>query len=85
MTKQDAIRHACTTVGFAYNSIGDFRYPSDGFCDECEVYGDAQYQNKGDALRYVRIAVLEKLRRDGFTPKAYRNGAEIPIDQFISE
>jgi len=85
MQKYDAIRHVCATVGMAYHTIGDYQYPSDGFCSECQQVQAGNYQNNRDALRYVRLAVLEKLRRDGYTPKAYRNGKKMNIDEFASE
>ncbi len=68
MNKQEAIRNACETMALAYRSIGDYSKASDGFCYECE---DRQgsgwtYSNQGEALAYVRNAVLQQLKRDGF-------------------
>lgn len=66
MTRQEAITEACSIVALAYHSIGDYDYPSDGFCDKCSKLNLGTYQNKGDALEYVRKAVVEKLKRDGY-------------------
>lgn len=68
MTRNDAIKHACETVALAYHSIGDYTEPSDGFCRDCNPSDKpaSSYLNSGNALRYVRDAVVEKLRRDGF-------------------
>ena len=72
MTKQEAIREACSIVSLAYRSVGDYSTASDGFCDECEgrVGADGNYSNQGFALQYVREAVLQKLHRDGHTVHA---------------
>ena len=68
MTRQQATREACAIVALAYNSIGDYRHASDGFCDLCpngEGQREEDYRNEGHVLDYVRDAVVEKLRRDG--------------------
>lgn len=66
LTRKEAIREACNIVGLAYHSINQYSEASDGFCDECpELAGP--YQNAGEALAYVRAAVVAALRRDGFT------------------
>ena len=68
MNRQEAIREACEIVGLAYGVIGDYTSASDGFCDKCtERLGpDWPYQNGGVALAYVRKAVVEKLKADGY-------------------
>ena len=68
MNKQDAIRTACEIVSLAYRSIGDYTHASDGFCDECEKHQShlSNYSNQGKALDYVRKAVLNQLKADGF-------------------
>lgn len=69
MTREEAIREACSIVSLAFRSIGDFEFASDGFCRDCEVswmtFGDG-YHNAGKALDYVRAAVLDALKRDGY-------------------
>ncbi len=64
MSKDEAIREACSIVALAYRSIGDYSRPSDGFCNVCKPWG--HFQNDGHILDYVRLAVVEKLKRDGF-------------------
>ena len=68
MTKQEAIREACSIVSLAYRSVGDYSTASDGFCDECEANQSplSNYSNQGFALQYVREAVLLKLELDGY-------------------
>jgi hypothetical protein len=66
VNQQEAIRHACETVSLAYHSIGDYNDASDGFCDKCPHNGKDTFRNGGHVLRYVRFAVLEKLKRDGY-------------------
>lgn len=64
MTEKGAIREACRIMALAFRSIDD-DHPSDGFCEECPFHG-ASYRNDGRILDYMRVAVLEKLKRDGF-------------------
>ena len=66
MTKEECIRHACTTVGIAFHSIKDYRHASDCFCTD-HVHPGFTFWNEGIILEYVREAVVEKLRRDGYT------------------
>lgn len=81
MTRTEAIEEACTIVALAYHSIGNYDQPSDGFCKQCEQVQEApswRYQNAGQALDYVRRAVLRCLAIDnldvaeGFDPATGR-------------
>lgn len=69
MTREEATREACRIVSLAYHSIGDYSRASDGFCAECKAhwgaFGDG-YHNDGGAIDYVRAAVVDALRRDGY-------------------
>lgn len=68
MTKDDVIKHVCRTVALVYRSIGDYSRASDGFCSVCEAdLKGFNFQHDGITLDYVRQAVIEKLKRDGFT------------------
>ena len=69
MNREEAIKEACGIIALAYQSIGDFRYASDGFCSECErdLEPNWDYKNDGYALDYVRQAVVDKLKADGYT------------------
>lgn len=64
MTKEEAIAYACRIVAMAYRSIGDYSSPCDCFCMNSHI-PDSHYQNTGDVLRYIRTAVVEKLKADG--------------------
>ena len=67
MTRDEVIEHVCTTVSMAYHSIGDFTEASDGFCHRCRaIYPESCFQHSGKSLRYVRDAVVAKLKADGF-------------------
>ena len=68
MTRDEAIREACSIVGLVYYSIGDFSHASDGFCASCQANQGRgwHYANQGIALAYVRQAVLAALKRDGY-------------------
>jgi hypothetical protein len=68
MTKDESIVEACRIVALAYHSIGDFTQPSDGFCRKCPAPTSPgwHYSNAGQALAYVRRAVVAQLQRDGF-------------------
>lgn len=70
LTRKEATREACSITGLAFKSIGDYSYSSDGFCDLCPFgegnHHEGSYQNSGIILDYVRRAVLEKLKRDGY-------------------
>ena len=84
MKRDEVIEHVCQTVALAYQSIGDFIEPSDGFCDKCPYANTAHFQHSGKTLRYVRDAVVAKLKddgykiADGFDPMT---GDEIPKEQ----
>jgi len=67
MTREEATIEACAVFGLAHHSIGDYSKPSDGFCSVCSKFDDGDYQNSGQILEYVRLAVVEKLLKDGFT------------------
>jgi len=70
MTREEAIKDACSIVALAYRSIGDYSHASDGFCQTCQDQhgpGWGPYQNQGRVLEYVRLAVLTALKRDGIT------------------
>ena len=68
MTREEAIETACSIVSLAYRSMGDYSHPSDGFCRRCPVerIPEWNYSNDGIAFQYVRLAVVEKLKRDGY-------------------
>jgi len=68
MNKEQAIIETCAIVALAYRSIGDYKYPSDGFCSKCtETLGENwSYYNAGNAIDYVRRAVLNQLKADGY-------------------
>lgn len=66
MNKQQVIEHVCTTVALVYRSIGDYSEPSDGFCHRCQNRNTPQhFRHSGATLRYVRDAVVDKLKADG--------------------
>ena len=58
MNVDESIRHVCNTVSLAYRSISNCR-------DRQGEYW--HYQIGGAALLYVRRAVVEQLKRDGYT------------------
>jgi len=69
LTKEEAIEEVCSIVSLAYHSIGDHSHPSDGFCKECDkiaaLVGN-RFENNGEAIDYVRRAVMNQLLADGF-------------------
>lgn len=83
MTRQEAITEVCQIVALAYGSINNFSTASDCFCEEgaeariekaegpCVVDGVRRrmttYRNEGVTIVYVRQAVMEKLKKDGYT------------------
>ncbi len=67
MRQEEVERDACRILALAYHSIGDYSQPCDGFCDLCPCSGDPEsFRHHPKVLDYVRQAVLEKLRRDGY-------------------
>lgn len=68
MTRDEATREACQIVTLAYQTIGYFDEPSDGFCSSCPAarIDGWTYRNSGRALEYVRKAVLRALKEDGY-------------------
>ena len=67
MTRDEVIEHLCQTVALVYASIGDYSNPSDGFCRRCPYAGTEHFRHSGETLRYVRNAVVAKLKADGIT------------------
>lgn len=73
MTKDDAIREACSIVGLANNFVNSAgSHASDCFCPgspgnvRALLMGfESDYRNEGFALAFVRKAVEEKIKRDG--------------------
>ena len=81
MTRDEAIREACEIVNIAYQSVGNFSTASDCFCGDAfnslpakfkPMAKGLPYCNDGKALAYVRVAVLEKLKRDGHSIKGIK-------------
>lgn len=67
MTKEEVLRHLCQTTALVYRSIGDYRFPSDGFCDECPFANEpGAYKHSGETLEYIRRAVVFQLKTDGY-------------------
>ena len=67
MTRSEAIKEACTIVAMAYHTLADYADASDGFCSECRMGKQYdEYRNDGQALTYIREAVRERLKRDGY-------------------
>lgn len=64
-TKQEIIEQVCDIVGMAYHSIGDYTHACDCFCGENTDCG-YQYENDGITVDYVRKAVLNQLKKDGY-------------------
>ena len=62
--KEQVINHLCRTVSCVYVSIGDYSESSDCFCGKKDMADG--FRHKGETLEYVRAAVIEKLKRDGF-------------------
>lgn len=75
MKQHEVIRHLCETVALAYRSIGDYSEACDCFCDSGLFSGTADFQHSGKTLKYVRQAVLEKLKADGVKIEAGFNEA----------
>jgi hypothetical protein len=63
MTREEVIEHLCDTVGIVFHSIKDFSSTSDCFCGKCYT---GNFQHSGKTLEYVREAVIEKLKADGY-------------------
>jgi len=69
LTIEEATREACSIIALAYHSIGDYTLPHDGFCDKCpavRLKSEWNFQNNGHIFDYVRMAVLSKLKEDGY-------------------
>jgi hypothetical protein len=62
-TRRDQIiAKLCGIVGMVQRSIGDYSHASDCFCVETP-----NFQHEEKTIDYVREAVIEKLKRDGYT------------------
>lgn len=63
MTKEEVIEELCAIVWMAYKLRADYSKPCDCFCKKLpEAF---HYQNSGDMIRYVKMAVKNQLLRDG--------------------
>lgn len=62
------INHLCSTVAIAFHSIGDYTHASDCFCEDGEGFSKlvTGFRHDGETLEYVRKAVIEQLKRDGY-------------------
>lgn len=68
MTSEEAVVHACITMALVYESMGDYSYPTDGFCKRCPFHNDKEaFKNNGKILTYVRQAAVQRLIRDGYS------------------
>ena len=69
MSQEDAIEEACLIMALAYHSIGDYQKPSDGFCRKCPASRSKgwTFRNDGHIFDYVRVAVLQRLKADGYS------------------
>jgi len=67
MTKQQTIQEACGIIALAYSTIGDYTHSSDCFCGL--ALSNPTYNNGGEALRYVRNALIKQLKADGYKVK----------------
>lgn len=66
LTRDQVMNEACAILALAFHSIGDYTKPNDGFCSRCPAqHGSVDFQSGGEVLAYVRLAVVEKLTRDG--------------------
>ena len=66
MTRDEVIRHLCETVDIIYKSRGDYSQASDCFCSPKHDSGFSLFEHSGYTVRYLRHAVVEKLRHDGY-------------------
>jgi hypothetical protein len=64
MTKDEAITEVCAIIGLAFHSLKDYSHLSDGFCSTCNLSNDA-FRNEGRMIKYVRMAVVQRLKREG--------------------
>lgn len=86
MTRSEAIIEACRTRALVYRTIGNYEEPCDGFCDICAkecgwTATDEGFRCGDTVTEYIRMAVLEKLKRDGYEiSKGFdpNTGKEIP-------
>ena len=65
MTRAECIRYACETAALIGYSVRKNMGANDGFCDKCPFADNPMFRNDGAVLRFMRQAVVEKLRRDG--------------------
>ena len=67
LSEQDVVREYCRISALAYHTLDDFTHANDGFCFECPYRDTPNFRNDGKIIDYVRAAVVEKLKRDGYT------------------
>ena len=66
MTKDEVIEHLCVTRSMAYRSMADYSFPCDGICKRCARLWWT-FEASGRMERYIRDAVVAKLKADGYT------------------
>lgn len=66
MTQREVIGEYCRIAALVYHCIGDYTSPYDGFCSDCPLNNSNDYRNAGEVIEYVRRAVVEKLKADGW-------------------
>ena len=66
MTQEEVITYVCRITALVYLSIGDYSHASDGFCKICPNTNRPNFRHDGKTLEYIKQAVIEKLKKDGY-------------------
>lgn len=65
MTKQECIEQMCALSSLAVNAVIGFDNPNDCFCRKARFHGE-DFRHTGEGIAFVRAAVVEKIKRDGY-------------------
>jgi hypothetical protein len=88
-TREEAIEEACKVYSLVYHSLSLSDEAQDGYCQKCAKLQKDQnypeYRNSGPTFDFVREAVVEKLKREGYRiPKGYCPETGIPLEDLKS-
>jgi hypothetical protein len=65
-SREHAVRAACKIQALVNHSAGDYGHPADCFCSE-GLQAGVIFRNDGATIAYIRRAVVDQLKRDGYS------------------
>ena len=79
---QEVIERLCALQSEVWRAVIDPLHAADGFCSQCRSQRPHawDYQNTGEALRYIETAVRSAIKRDQAAGRRYPSCLEYDSD-----